>query len=105
MKGKKFDTGKLRWDLMPTEIEDVVKVLTQGAVKYSPDNWKRVPDAPDRYFAALNRHLWARRRGKIRDKHSRMPHMAHVVCNALFLLYFDRQALRAKGGKRVTKKG
>ena len=40
--GIKYDSGKLRWTLLPfRELEEVVKVLEKGAVKYDFDNWKK----------------------------------------------------------------
>lgn len=91
MDGRKDDKDKARWDLVPfDEMTDVVDVLTFGAVKYSPDNWKRVPEARCRYIAAAFRHLVARARGEIIDPESGKPHTAHAVCCLLFLAWFDR---------------
>ena len=57
-KGRKFDTGKLEYGLLPPlALEETVRVLTFGAQKYERDNWKRVPDSKRRYFDALQRHL------------------------------------------------
>jgi len=57
--GMKDDSEKDRWDLLEMAcVKDEVKVLTHGALKYSPGNWKKVPDAKDRYFAAAMRQ-WA----------------------------------------------
>ena len=54
--GKKYDTGKLRMDLIPPEAERALAaVLTMGAEKYGPNNWRGVE--PERYEAALRRHL------------------------------------------------
>jgi hypothetical protein len=39
--GKKFDQGKIRLDLIPPQtIIDVGQVLTYGASKYGPENWR-----------------------------------------------------------------
>ncbi len=41
----KHDTEKARWDLLPMDaVSPVVDVLTFGAKKYAPDNWKTVPE-------------------------------------------------------------
>ena len=89
--GKKYDKDKLRWDLLPIEIvEDVVRVLTKGAKKYSADNWKYVPNPKDRYYAAAMRHLCAYRKGFKRDKQSGQSHLTHAICCLIFLLWFDR---------------
>lgn len=97
MNGKKFDTDKLRWDLLPVrEVEDVVRVLTHGAKKYAPYNWQRVENLEDRYYAAMLRHLSAWRQGEVLDRDTRLPHLAHAVCNAFFLMWADRKARRGR---------
>lgn len=90
LEGVKYDAEKPRWDLLPfDEMEAVVDVLTFGAQKYAPDNWKHVKGARWRYLAASFRHLVARARGEILDKESGKPHTAHAVCCLLFLAWFD----------------
>jgi hypothetical protein len=84
--GTKFDSGKSRYDLLPPNaLEEVAKVLTYGAAKYAPDNWRFVPDAENRYFAAAQRHLWALRRGESHDPESGISHIAHAITSLLFL--------------------
>lgn len=86
----KFDAGKDRWDLVPFDaLLPVVKVLTYGAVKYAPDNWKKLPDARERYVAAMLRHFTAWRLGERDDPESGLHHLAHAACCLLFLLWFD----------------
>ena len=56
--GHKDDQEKNRLDLIEPEfIEGVGKVLTFGADKYEPNNWQKVEDAENRYYAAAMRHL------------------------------------------------
>ena len=82
---KKFDTNKPRYSLIdPDWQEDVAKVLTMGARKYEANNWKLCED-PERYIDALIRHLEDIRRGKFKDKESKLQHTAHISCNAMFL--------------------
>jgi len=89
-KGVKHDQKKERWDLLPWIcIQEVVKVLTFGCVKYSDNNWQQVEDPRKRYFSAAHRHLYAWARGYEKDDQSKLPHLAHAVCNLLFLLWFD----------------
>ena len=52
-----------------------------------PNNWKKCEDT-DRYLAALIRHLEAHRMGELRDEASGMFHMAHVLTNTAFIIYF-----------------
>jgi len=90
--GTKFDSEKPRWSLLPwTEVEDVVHVLTAGAKKYSPDNWKHVPEARDRYFSAAMRHLTAWYGGEKKDPETGRSHLSHAICCLLFLAWFDRR--------------
>jgi hypothetical protein len=101
-KGIKFDDGKPRWGLLPwDQLEEVVKVLTHGTNKYDDENWKHVDGARERYFDAIGRHLTAYRLAKekndpsLKNDHDKngsgLSHLAHVICNALFLMWFDDQ--------------
>lgn len=89
--GKKEDTGKLDWSLLPPdEIEEIVKVLQHGAKKYAPDNWKKVEGGRRRYFNAALRHLWAWWKGESKDPESGLSHLAHSVCCMIFLLWMEK---------------
>ena len=91
--GRKDDGGKLRYDLLPwKQVEEIVKVMSFGAKKYAPDNWKLVKDSRSRYFAAACRHLFAWWTGEKNDPESGLNHLAHVGCCVLFLLHFDSEA-------------
>ena len=78
------------WHLLPWVATSlVVKVLTYGAKKYAPENWRKVQDPQDRYFAAAMRHLVARRDGQKLDPESGLPHLAHAACCILFMLELE----------------
>lgn len=86
--GKKYDREKPRWDLLPLRIlTPVVEVLTFGASKYGPNNWQNLVDFEARYTAALCRHLAAWQSGERLDPESGLPHLAHMICNLIFLLW------------------
>jgi len=91
--GIKDDKNKPRMELLPMgALIEVSKVLTHGAKKYAPDNWKIIDDAENRYTGALLRHLSLWREGEQVDKESggdRLLHIAQVACNALFLVWFE----------------
>ena len=88
--GRKFDTNKLEYGLLPPlALEETVKVLTFGAQKYERDNWKKVPDSKRRYFDALERHVWAWKKGEIMDPESGIHHLAHAMCCLMFLYEHD----------------
>ena len=89
-KGRKFDGGKLEYGLLPPfALEETVKVLTFGAQKYERDNWQKVPDSKRRYFDALQRHVWAWKRGEQDDPESGIHHLAHAMCCLMFLYEHD----------------
>lgn len=91
-KGRKDDTGKLRFDLVPwLPFEEVVKVLGYGADRYGDNNWKEVKPFTDRYSAALMRHYSKWAQGERLDPESGLPHLAHLICDGLFLLYKETQ--------------
>ena len=88
--GRKFDGGKLQYGLLPPlALKATVDVLTFGAEKYEPDNWKHVPDSKRRYFDALQRHLWAWKEGETDDPESGKHHLAHALCCLMFLYEHD----------------
>lgn len=88
--GRKFDGGKLQYGLIPPlALAEMVKVLTFGAEKYEPDNWKRVPDSKRRYFDAMERHIWAYKGGEVIDPESGIHHLAHAMCCLSFLYEHD----------------
>lgn len=88
--GRKDDSEKLRFSLLPwREVVDVIRVLEFGAGKYGVENCKSLADARTRYFNALHRHLEAWWSGERYAEDSKLPHLAHVACNALFLAWFD----------------
>lgn len=89
--GRKDDAKKNRLDLIEPEfIEAVGEVLTYGAEKYEPNNWQKVEDAENRYYAAALRHLMAYRKGEKVDPESGISHLKHVATNIMFLLHFER---------------
>jgi hypothetical protein len=88
--GRKFDGGKIRYGLLPPlALKATADVLTFGAEKYEPDNWKYVPDSLNRYFDAAQRHMWAFKEGETIDPESGRHHLAHALCCLMFLYEHD----------------
>lgn len=88
--GRKDDSGKTRYDLLPPlALDEFAKVLTFGAKKYDPENWRLVDDAMNRYFAAAQRHMWAFKRGENSDQESRLHHLGHAICCLAFMLELE----------------
>lgn len=88
--GSKHDQNKPRYDLIPPHAEaEFVDVLTFGATKYEPNQWKKVPEAKDRYTAAALRHLASYRMGESHDVESGKHHLAHAMCCLSFIIELD----------------
>lgn len=89
--GMKFDDGKPMWRLLPfRELREVVDILTFGVKKYAVDNWKKVIP-PERYIDAAFRHFTSWVEGEKIDPETGKSHLAHAVCNLLFLMWFDNE--------------
>ena len=87
--GVKFDSGKLRMDLLPPDaLEALGRILTDGAEKYGCRNWEKGM-AWSRPYAALQRHLLAWWGGQDTDPESGHPHLWHVLTNAVFLTSYQ----------------
>lgn len=92
----KFDQGKLDWSLIPIDsVEEILKVLEFGKVKYDSWNWAKGEGFKySRVFNSTIRHLFAWFRGEDKDPESGLSHLAHAGCNILFLLYFIKHKNR-----------
>ena len=88
---KKYDQGKLRWDLLPLNlIEKVVEIYTFGAEKYGANTRQNLEDGYNRYKAAMFRHLMEFEKGNVIDDESGREHMAHMVWNAIAMLHVSK---------------
>ena len=82
---------KLMWELLPLEdIEDVVKVYTEGANKYGVNTWQNLENGYNRYKAALFRHLLEYEKGNEYDEETGCRHLAQVVWNAIAMLHISK---------------
>ncbi|MDR0620728.1 MAG: DUF5664 domain-containing protein [Deltaproteobacteria bacterium] len=96
--GIKDDNGKSRLDLIaPGALLEMGQVLAHGAEKYSEDNWKKVENGQDRYYAAAMRHLLAWRQGEKLDPESGLTHLAHAMTNLMFLHALDASPVAVLG--------
>jgi hypothetical protein len=93
-RGLRYNSGKRRWDLLPPDsLAVVADVLTIGSRKYAERNWELGMPFKDA-MGSLERHYMAWKAGEDLDPESGLHHLAHVACNALFLLTW---VLRGKG--------
>lgn len=91
--GVKYDGSKNRLDLLPFDaLEEVGKVYTLGAAKYTDRNWEQ-GIAYMRVVGALLRHLFAWVRGEKNDPENGQPHLASVAWNALALLTYELRGM------------
>lgn len=102
--GLRYDNDKIRWDLVPPEIDEYVKVGTFGATKYTPRNWEKGMDW-SRCWNSMMRHLWAWQRGERNDPESGLHHLAHAAWNVFALMVYDMRGigkddLRQEGDKK-----
>ena len=107
--GTKHDAEKPRLDLIsPEAMTRLAEVLTFGATKYDSHNW-RTGFKWSRIIASAMRHLNAFNQGIDKDSETGYSHIAHAMCNLMFLLEFERthkelddryKYVEAKGTKR-----
>lgn len=82
----KHDSGKVRMSLVPPNaLKQVAAVMTYGAKKYAPNNFLKGTEY-SRYLDALGRHWNDYNSGENIDPESKLPHLAHIACNAMILL-------------------
>lgn len=106
--GRKFDTQKARYDLIPPEaIEALAQLYSIGAVKYGDRNWEQGMKW-GRVFAAMMRHAWAWFRGEKYDQTDGQHHLIAVAWNAFSLYTYETRGLglddRGKGAAQETTK-
>lgn len=92
-KFKKDDENKLRWSLIPLrELQEVAEVLELGAQKYGVNNWMLMPTGGQRYVDATLRHFNAWQLGERADQEDGKSHLAHAICNIMFIMWAENQS-------------
>ena len=87
MSGLRHNTGKLKWSLVDyPSLEPLVKVLEFGTEKYSAENSKRGLQTRE-IIESLLRHTYALLENEDNDPESGLPHVGHILANAMFLSY------------------
>ena len=87
-KALRYNDSKLKWSLVHFDsLKPMVQVLEFGTTKYSPDNWKKGLDKKE-ILESMMRHLTALLDGEENDLESKLPHMGHIQCNAMFYNFF-----------------
>jgi hypothetical protein len=89
-KAKKFDSGKIRLELLPTEsLEEIAKVLMFGANKYGEYNWRGGMHW-SRLMGATLRHCFKWISGETYDQETGITHLAHAATDLLFLISYQK---------------
>lgn len=85
--GLRENTGKLKWSLVSWKaLEPMVRVLMFGAQKYDSWNWSKGLKYTE-VCESLQRHLNSFIQGEDNDSESKLEHVGHILCNAMFLSY------------------
>lgn len=90
----KADAGKCKWHVLGQffpELEQAAAVREQGIEQYGEYGWTDVEPFFNRYMDAIERHWVARMNGEIIDKKSGYDHLAHIICNCLFIMHKMRR--------------
>lgn len=89
-KALRYNTDKLRWSLVDFDsLEEMVKVLEFGALKYDDNNWKKGLHTTE-ICESMLRHIFAYLRGEDTDTESGLEHVGHILCNAMFLSHMHK---------------
>ncbi len=96
--GAKVDAGKMRTWLMfkdfSSALEEVAKVTTVGANKYTPGGWLSVPNGEERYMDAFARHAISYGKGERVDDGpggTNCLHLAQMIWNLLAVLELEQR--------------
>lgn len=93
MTGLRYDTGKLRLDLIPAEILiELGGIFTGGADKYFDHNWRGGMEW-GKMIACHDRHYLKWRMGISTDPELNRNHLAIAAWNLLCLMVYEKQGL------------
>lgn len=104
---QKADGAKNMLELIqPEYVEGLGRILTGGAIKYAPNNWKKAnnPEGIERVKGAMLRHTYAYLRGEKLDPDTNESHLYHISCNLMFLDYCERNPYKKKKRKKKNAK-
>lgn len=85
--GNRYNSNKPKWSLVDYEsLLPLVQVLEFGASKYGENNWKKGLSYTETTESLL-RHVYSFLQGEDTDEESKLHHIGHILCNAMFLSY------------------
>lgn len=91
-KAIKHDAEKPMMSLLsPFALEEMAKVLTHGAKKYSDHNWRNNGGLKySRLMSAVMRHLTAYQQGETKDLETGLSHLSHAACGLMMLIEYEQ---------------
>jgi hypothetical protein len=102
-KALRYNNGKRRWSLVHYKsLEPMIEVLEYGAKKYTvgdvpgDHNWKKGLKKEE-ILESLQRHLAELMDGDTHDSESKIHHIGHIMCNAMFYSYFMQEENKCCG--------
>lgn len=105
--GAKLDAGKnmgwLFFSGFSRALEDVSRVTTVGATKYTKNGWVDVPDGINRYMDAFARHAFEHGKGKVYDDGPNGTGCTHISQMIWNLLAAHELALRKQENESTSK--
>lgn len=85
--GLRYNNCKPKWSLIDFDtLEGALKVFEFGKEKYGIDNWKKGLLTTE-ICESLMRHLVSYLNSDDLDKETNLPHVDHILCNAIMLAY------------------
>lgn len=95
--GLRKNEGKPHVELCPGIVNELIgTVLWESAAprgKYPMHNWRKGLKWNSEVIGSIERHLIALKEGGDIDKESGLPHIAHLLTNAMFLAYYMEHGL------------
>lgn len=92
----RYNTWKPQWSLVDFDsLEPMVRVLEYWMEKYTvwgvsgKDNWKKPMDKK-KILDSMMRHLVRLMADEELDSESKLPHIGHLLCNAMFYSYHSK---------------
>jgi hypothetical protein len=90
MNQKKQARYKAQWHLVDFKaLEPMVKAIEHGNTKYEPNDWK-TKYTKKQLIDKIQRHLVAIIDGEEIDPESKIPHIGHLLADAMFYSHFLR---------------
>ncbi len=68
-------------------------VLSFGAKKYTPTQWRDKPTTPNKRIGSALRHIYSHQAGEELDKESELPHIHHAITQLLMAAHYINKGI------------